>query len=317
MVLDWLGYTLDGNSWEKLCVDICRIVYKDDFFHEVPAHYKGDGGIEGFTKSDLGVVIQCYCPDDPNISYNDLYEAQRDKVTKDIKKIIDKHELLKSMGVEKINRWVFIVPEYKDRRILIHCQEKQKMIVKARLDDPTNLQYISENFQIDLKVAADYKTEVARLIKSGIADIRLDIPEIDQEIIDWDSISSEKSKNVSRKMRAISPTSDERPERIMQLIDFQIKKYLSGKITLEKLSNEYPDIWDDVMKIERVFKNKVKEKTLLSSSHEMNLEVYNELSKEFENSLNKRLSYLTDETSIMLAQSIVSGWLAVCHMEFY
>ncbi|MBR3209661.1 MAG: hypothetical protein IKF82_05275 [Bacilli bacterium] len=317
MVLDWLGYTLDGNSWEKLCVDICRIVYKDDFFHEVPAHYKGDGGIEGFTKSDLGVVIQCYCPDDPNISYNDLYEAQRDKVTKDIKKIIDKHELLKSMGVEKINRWVFIVPEYKDRRILIHCQEKQKMIVKARLDDPTNLQYISENFQIDLKVAADYKTEVARLIKSGIADIRLDIPEIDQEIIDWDSISSEKSKNVSRKMRAISPTSDERPERIMQLIDFQIKKYLSGKITLEKLSNEYPDIWDDVMKIERVFKNKVKEKTLLSSSHEMNLEVYNELSKEFENSLNKRLSYLTDETSIMLAQSIVSGWLADCHMEFY
>ena len=317
MVLSWFDYALDGNSWEALCIDICRIVYKEEYFHEVPAHYKGDGGIEGFTKSDLGIVLQCYCPDDPNISINDLYDAQRNKVTKDIRKIIDNHQLLKEIGVSKINSWIFLVPEYKDRRILAHCQEKQKMILKARLDDPTNLDYISEDFQIMIKVAADFKTEIARLIRSGITDIQLDIPEIESHTIDWDSIDSEKASNVSRKMKAISPTTEQDSVRIMRLIDFQIRKYLSGKITLEKLSNEYPDIWNDVMKIESVFKNKVIEKTLLSSGHNMNLEVYKELADEFEESLKQQLNYLTPETTMMFAQSIVSSWLADCHMEFY
>ena len=43
------------------------------------------------------------------------------------------------------------------------------------------------------------------------------------------------------------------------------------------------------MKIERVFKNKVREKTLLSFDHKMNLDVYKELSDDFERSLEKEL----------------------------
>ncbi|KKK35696.1 hypothetical protein WN59_02405 [Salinicoccus sediminis] len=317
MVINWLDYKLDGNRWETLCLDICRIIYKEEYFHEVPAHYKGDGGIEGFTKSKLGVVIQCYCPDDPNLDHNKLYESQRDKVTKDIQKIIDNHGILKKIGVAKITRWIFMVPEYKDKRILEHCQNKQRMILKAKENNPKDLEYISEDFQVHIKVAADFKTEIARLIRTEITDVKLDIPELEEESINWETLDSEKSKNVSRKMKAISSTTEENPERSRKLIDYHIKRYIFGKTTLEKLSNEYPDIWNDVMKIERVFKNKVKEKTLLSYNHEMNLKTYNALSDEFEESLNVELKYLTTETSMMLAQSIISSWLADCHMEFY
>ena len=210
-----------------------------------------------------------------------------------------------------------MVPEYKDRRILKHCQEKQEMILRSKFNDSTNLNYISDNFQIDIKVAADFKTEIARLIRTGITNVKLDIPEFEGITVDWDSVDSEKSGNVSRKMKAISPTAEENPERIRGLIDFQIQRYIFGKITLEKLSNEFPDIWNDVMRIERVFKNKVKEKTLLSFNHEMNLDIYNELSNEFEGSLEKELKYLTSETTMMLAHAIISSWLADCHMEFY
>jgi len=317
MVLSWIGYELDGNSWEELCMDICRIAYKDDYFHTVPAHHKGDGGIEGFTKSKLGLVFQCYCPDDANVDYDKLYELQRDKVTRDIQKIIDNHQILKDIGVTQISRWIFMIPEYKDKRILAHCQNKQNMILKAKLSDPENLQYISDNFQIDIKVAADFKTEIARLIRTRITDIKLDIPDIENADINWEDIDSEKSENVIRKMKAISPSSGENQNRMNMLIDHQIKKYVSGKVMLEKLSNEYPDIWNDIMSLERVFKNKVREKTLLANNNEMNLATYNELSAEFEKSLKKELNYLTIETSMYLSQSIISSWLADCHMEFF
>ena len=49
----------------------------------------------------------------------------------------------------------------------------------------------------------------------------------------------------------------------------------------------------------------------------MNLATYNELSAEFEKSLKKELNYLTIETSMSLSQSIISSWLADCHMEFF
>lgn len=317
MVLSWLDYKLNGKSWEKLCIDICRIKYEQDDFQEVPSHHKGDGGIEGFTKSGSGIVIQCYCPDDVNIDINNLYESQRSKVTEDIAKLINNHERLKAIGVNKVSKWLFMVPEYKDKRILEHCNTKQELVKQSKLDNPDKLSYISEDFQIIIKVASDFKTEISRLIRAGITEIELDIPRRGIQEIDWNSIGSEKSDNVTRKMKAISPGSLDNPMRINGLISYQIETYIFGKLTLEKLQNEYPDIWSDIMKIESVFKNKVRERTFLSQSHEMNVDVYKELSEEFESSIDKNLNYLTYETKLLLSQSIVSSWLADCHMEFY
>lgn len=315
MVLKWLDFQLDGNSWEELCIDICRIIYKEESFHEIPANYRGDGGIEGFTKSEAGVVIQCYCPNDPNLDFNSLYESQRNKVTTDINKIINNKALLQELGVKKICRWIFMIPEYKDRRILAHCQQKQEMILNAKKEDPDGLDYISDDFQVDIKVAADFKTEIARIIRRGIANVKLNIPDI--ATINWESIESEKSENITRKMKAVIPVEEDNPNKINRLVEYHVKNYISGKITLEKLAENYPEIWEDVMEMERAFKNRVTEETLLSSGNKMNLETYRSLSNEFEEALKEKLEYLSLEGVMTLSRNIVSGWLADCHMEFY
>ena len=317
MVLDWLDYRLDGNEWEKLCIDICRIYYKNDDFQEVPANYKGDGGIEGFTKSNLGVVIQCYCPSDLNKDNDSLYESQRDKVSQDIKKIIDNHDILKKVGVPKIEKWVFMVPEYKDKRILEHCQNKQEWIIKSKLEKPNELSLISENFKVVIHVAADFKTEIARLIRSGITNIKLDVPELEDCPIDWSKVNSEKSDNITRKMNAVTQNVNKNSERMKRLIDFQVKQYIQGKVTMESLSNEYPDIWEDIIKIESIFRRKVEEKCMMLNDNRMNVELYNELSNEFYDALSKELDYLTPSTVELIKQSFIASWLADCHMEFY
>ena len=71
---------VDGDAWEKYCQKLLKLKYND--YQEVPARYAGDLGVEGFTHT--GIAFQCYCQDGEPIS-DELYEKQRDKVTRDIK----------------------------------------------------------------------------------------------------------------------------------------------------------------------------------------------------------------------------------------
>jgi len=73
----------DGNSWENTCQKIFKRKYGDDNYQEMPAS-PGDYGIEGVIKN-TGIAIQCYCPD-KNYTQKELYEKQRDKITKDLNK---------------------------------------------------------------------------------------------------------------------------------------------------------------------------------------------------------------------------------------
>jgi len=83
----------NGNSWEDFCQQCFKIKYEKDGYQEMPATFKGDLGIEGYTRN--GILFQCYCPD---MEYDPakLYEAQRDKVTKDLGKILINEKELKT-----------------------------------------------------------------------------------------------------------------------------------------------------------------------------------------------------------------------------
>lgn len=101
MILDFYNDKLDGDSWEELCQSCYRIKYQVEHYMEVPATYRGDAGIEGFTQT--GVVNQCYCHE-KKFSDNELYENQRDKMTKDITKLLspDYKDKLYKLGVPVI-----------------------------------------------------------------------------------------------------------------------------------------------------------------------------------------------------------------------
>ena len=114
MILDFYEGKLDGDSWEELCQSCYRIRYQSEHYMEVPAIQEGDAGIEGFTQN--GIVNQCYCPE-REYSDDELYAHQRDKMTKDINKLLslDYKKRLKELGVPPIKEWHFVIPYYKHR----------------------------------------------------------------------------------------------------------------------------------------------------------------------------------------------------------
>lgn len=49
MILEFFGSNIDGNSWEDICQNCYCMKYQDDHYMGIPAAYRGNAGIEGFT----------------------------------------------------------------------------------------------------------------------------------------------------------------------------------------------------------------------------------------------------------------------------
>lgn len=316
MILDYLDSSLDGDSWEDLAISIYSMRYQKSHFTKVPAANKGDGGIEGFTR--CGVVIQCYCPADPNYSNNDLYANQRTKVTDDIGKFINEKnaKVLKSFGLPSIKEWHFVVPEYKDKRIIQHIAKKTKTVKESKEKKPEFYDYISEDFEIIIKTAEDFRLELTRILRSNLTDTKLSLAILQDTTPDWSMCSNEKVENVKRKLIAIN--SDFKTDQIglNKLLDIYMSAYISGIEILESLGENFPDIRKDILDLANQYKRHVESRTLMNSDKSMNSEIFNELSKDFEEKLFREFKHLSSASIMNLKMDLIAGWLADCSMEF-
>ena len=158
------NYTQSGEKWEEFINKCYRLRYQKDGYHEIPATYQGDGGIEGFT--DTGIVYQCYCPE-KNYSDNDYYEHLRDKMHTDIGKFIDPNygKTLVKLGVHDVREWHLVIPEYRDKRILEYRTTQITRVKNYKDANPKQCIYIADDFRIDIKVAEDFLVEFSRLTR--------------------------------------------------------------------------------------------------------------------------------------------------------
>jgi len=143
MFLDFLESSLNGTEWQRICDSCYRLRYQDEGYTAIPSIIGGDGGIEGFTRT--GIVYQCYCPE-RKYSDDDLYEHLRDKVTKDINKLLDPKyaKRLKDLGVPVIKEWHLVIPEYKDSRILQQVENKKLDVLTEKQTDPDKYSHIDD-----------------------------------------------------------------------------------------------------------------------------------------------------------------------------
>jgi hypothetical protein len=316
MILDFLDSSLDGDSWEVLCISCYKMRYQREHFIEVPAQHKGDGGIEGFTRS--GVAIQCYCPEDMNYSNDDLYSHQRTKVTNDIAKFIDKKnaEVLKSLGLPPIKEWHFVIPEYKDKRIVQHITTKTELVRQARESNPEFYDYISDDFVIIIKTAEDFRIELTRILRSNLTDTKLSFAILQDASADWSGCPSEKVENVKRKLIAINPEFKTDNDSLNLLLDMYMSAYISGIELMERLGEGFPDIRKDILDLASQYKRHVASRTLLNRDRSINAELFNEISDDFEKKLTTEFKHISSASIMNLKMDLIAGWLADCSMEF-
>lgn len=314
MILDFFEGKLDGDSWEELCQSCYRIKYQNEHYMEIPAIQGGDAGIEGFTQT--GVVNQCYCPE-KEFSDDDLYEHQRDKMSKDIKKLLSStyKERLNDLGVPTIREWHFVIPYYKDSRILQHAATKKNEVLSKKVEDSKNYDYIDDNFTIVVKQAEDFRFEITRTIRNSLTDTKLNLAIKKIEVPNWKECDSDKVQNIKRKVEAVMGDIED-TEDFNEIVDTYISSYIKGMEIMRILRISYVEIYEDVYSLEQVYKKQVKIKTRMNTDRSMNTKIFNEILDDFEKQLKETCEYFTAASIIELKMDIISMWLADCSMQF-
>ncbi|WP_066025770.1 hypothetical protein [Enterococcus mundtii] len=314
MILDFFKDTLDGKSWERLCDGCYRDRFQDHHYTKVPPNYQGDAGIEGFTRT--GIVYQCYCPE-KEYTDNELYTAQRNKVTKDIEKLIDEKNAkrLVALGVNCVKEWHFVIPEYRDKRIVEHLETKRLEILAAKQKNPETFFYIDDDIILVIKEAEDFKVELVRLVRNPLVDTQLNLAVKNVRSVDWTQCDTTKIDNIKRKVMAIMNT-DEDDEDYKDMVQFWAESYLKGIEIMSKLQQSYGSVYEDLFELEQQYKADVSMRSKMNSDHSLNKSLFDEIMEEFEATLLEEFKFFSKPSIMELKRDLISGWLADCSLQF-
>ena len=301
----------NGDDWEQHCLACYRCKYKEQNFTEIPATQGGDAGIEAFTST--GVVCQCYCPE-REYSDEDLYIHLRDKMTQDISKLIENAIRYEKMGIPQVREWHFMIPYYRDSRIIEHAETKRKEVLKLVATDPIKCKHISTDFRIYIVNFENLKPWCIEAIRTNLLNKGLDFSNENIGSFDWRECPSEKISNIRRKVRAVRPvTSDEDLE---EMVHHFAKAYLEGLELVEKIRVEYPDLYVELYSLQQSYTGIVKSKSIMLGDSSMNSKHFREILDDFGKKLEEQIDTITPRTITMLQNDLVSGWLADCSLSF-
>jgi hypothetical protein len=295
---------LEGEEWQRWANKLLTCRYGPTEYQTVPDNHNGDAGIEGFTVTD-GHVYQAYGCEEP-LSTQQRYEAQRTKMSDDIKKFIDNAAVLKKLfGTVKIRRWVLFVPYFDSKEIVAHASKKTQEILDAKLV------YVAKGFRVMVCQEDDYAAERNTLTSANLHTLQVEVDKsTTEQATSWSSSNHNLSSTLESKIRKL-PTikNDEHRHQFHQQV---LKWYLDGQSIHEAL-RKYPEVYENVLKAKNHRENFLA-MTLISGDPPQN--IINTTMDELKNTLrseNKMLGNLEVES---LAHEAVADWLLRCPLDF-
>lgn len=296
---------LSGQDWEDICNKLFNLRYQNNY-QKVPAKYGGDYGIEGFTFH--GDLFQCYSPKDEEYSARSLYEAQREKITNDINKLIKNIQKIKKLNKNTlIKNWHFVTPNYDNKDLVEHCRKKEEKVQNEISQD------ITKDFKIILQTEDSYISEIGQLINANILQIHSTSKNYNEDDL---KLISESHNEIVEKIRTKLSKLDSLKNNQDKLnkFTFNIFKYfIEGQEELSMLNKSYPEIYAGLSRLKNSIEKKVQQQSLigieLKDLQTIQEQYKNDLEKDFKNAC--EISLLEN-----LAQEAIADWMARCPIDF-
>ncbi|PHC91647.1 hypothetical protein COF42_03385 [Bacillus wiedmannii] len=292
----------EGKEWENHIQLLLKRHYGTNY-QDVSDEDGGDYGLEGFSLD--GCVYQCYAAKEP-VTTEELYKNQRNKITRDINKLIkNKEHLLKIFGTLKIKRWILVVPRYKSAKLLIHTEKKSQEVIKEKLP------YVTNEFKI-LVITDDYFKVEQQELKNTV--FKVESKGVSQEEIeDWKNESEHlilinNLVNKANKINRLSTTQRS------AFIDTTIKYFIKGQILLSQLSDLYPDTYERIISF-KSFKEDFIQFGLLTDTDD-ELKTFQATFFTYKEELEKELDGINPNALAVLSYEAVSDWLMRCPLDF-
>ncbi|MEU6023088.1 hypothetical protein [Micromonospora sp. NPDC047134] len=292
----------DPNDWERWCLQLLRLAYGADQLQEMPARHGGDMGIEAFTFS--GHAFQCYAAEEP-ASVADRYENQRDKLTRDMKKLITKKkDYERLLGNVKLNCYFFLVPYFDSKELVLHAQQKAAEYLDA------GLPFLDSGFRV--RVVTDDAFKEARSLLLGRPKELISVPPTTEDgLRDWLDENTEMRQTVDRKLSPLFPVDNHRDRYVGEVI----AHYLDSENYLQKLRERYPDQWEDASRTVTRTERRLNMEYLSSGEpHTGRLIV--QIVRDLEKKLSQGVPLLDADAATTLAWGAVGDWLIRCPLDF-
>jgi hypothetical protein len=293
---------VDGNGWESYGHKVLRIKYLEEDYVRVPAQYGGDLGIESFTKT--GKAFQCYCPDGEPSS-DELYEKQRNKVTRDINKLVKNGVELTSLGATKIKKWYLVTPRYENKELIAHCEKKANEVKKKKCS------HIDDDFVVLILTEDDFVIENGKLLSAGAFQVIVKPRDTTaSEVINWRASSNQLYNNIHSKISNINNVKD-----VDQYVDINIKDYLAGQDMLARIHRDYPDLFETLVALKNSQELKVERFSMMPTGEPS--EFLQTCFHEYEAMITRALGNAISAATIThLTAEAIADWLIRCPLRF-
>lgn len=296
----------EGEEWEEQCMTLVRIrcMRTGAVFQRVPAEDSGDCGIEAFCSD--GTAYQCYAPNGP-LKISDRYDAQRDKLTADLSKLVTNEARLRGiLGQTKIKNYVFLVPRHDSRRLNAHAKQKAEELRTRRLS------IIDDEFDIWVHTEADYPLECQTALDTRLSRLQLGPLEVgDARLAAVVAGDPELVARVDSKVaKIITLPAGSRPAFRNHII-----KHLERGADAETAVRElYPAGWELLIETRAAKEVALETESMITplSPHEFLLATVQELRSIY----SEELSFLRPADVEVLAWGTVADWLATCPLDF-
>ncbi|MBL9022999.1 MAG: hypothetical protein JNL21_12425 [Myxococcales bacterium] len=281
---------------------LLKLRYAIADFQEIPDRHRGDYGIEGFSRD--GRAYQCYSPTEP-LTTNARYEAQRDKMSADIKKFVDNQDALtKVLGTTAISRWVFAVPTFDSGPLVQHGEKKAAEVRALRRS------YVAPDFCIAIVTEEDFEPERARLLRLGLDQVALQAKPIDPAAsASWATAHSPLLAVLTTKLSRLpggATTSGPLQHRL-------IGHYLQGQEVLDMLKAEHAELFEVALRTKAGRESFLETHCLITPDSPQKLLAAT--LQEFKREL-MRFEVMTEQMAEALAYEAVADWLMRCPLDF-
>jgi hypothetical protein len=300
--------SFDGDSWERLCQQVFKKKFAADGYQQIPAT-PGDFGLEGFTAL-TGCGFQCYCPD-AHYTKQELYKKQRDKITRDLKKLqIYQDQLERCLGSTKLKHWYFVTPEVGHNDLLAHARTKEAEVRSW------GLRILQPDFQVLLHDAEHYLTEIVELLSA--AGSSLDFGGLATELSPLTHPQEVYEQNVLRKTRERlkERAASDRYATVLSALNQQtLANFLEHDAHFRRIYETAPTLHAKLIRLINEYEAFVVETgaTWNGTAHELTEKVRDGLQDRIVRELKPQI----DETgAAQIARLMVARWLAVCELDY-
>jgi hypothetical protein len=225
-----------GDAFEEIFWSLLRRRYRPEDLVYIPATMGGDHGIEGFSTD--GIAYQCYADRD-SLTLRNRTDKQKKKLYEDTVKLREhKVKLAQVLGDVVLGHYFLCVPEYHAAELVAYAATRAEAVRGYGLD------FIGDDFEIRIKVPADYPAELAAAMRDGAAQALVPEPVVEDEHVELFSEDKPELVRVMDEKLAVLAEVSPGPD-VVVLRDGLIRAFLAKEQVMDAL-REYPETWEGV-----------------------------------------------------------------------